>query len=97
MGDYLHRLAAQYQRGNPPAPVRRHTDYVATFIVRGFDDRGVRMLIEYMYPFEAHARRLRRSLDDAQIFFRLTLALCLIDFPSIGDHHCVSREYMKGG
>ena len=53
MGEYLHRLAAQYQRRDSPAPVRSHTDDVATFIVRGVDDRGIRVISEYMDSFEA--------------------------------------------
>ena len=56
VGEYLHRLAAQYQRGYPSAPVRSHADSVATSVVRGFDDCGVRMIVKYVYPFEAQAR-----------------------------------------
>ena len=45
VGENLDRLAAEHERGDAVAAVRRHDDEIAAFQLSNIDDRLIRMLM----------------------------------------------------
>ena len=74
----LHRLAAEDDRGHTVTTMRSHDDEIATFRVRGIDDRPVGMLMLDLDCLACDARCLRGVGDGAKGFLGLLLHACFV-------------------
>ena len=89
MCEYLDRLAAEDDRGDPVAAMRGHDDKVTAFRLRGIDDRLVGMLLLNMDHLAWDACRLRCAGDGAESFLGTLLYACLV-LVGVSSSICVS-------